>query len=177
MTFYGASVRTFDKLTAYNRQSIENRLMTAGIDYIKSAPWRTICPGRCEGVLAGGYLVNFAALYGLKYYPEIPYGKCILLIEDHEMFSSPSVVSKWFANLEHRNVFKRVTGLIFGHYSEHDNLLINDILFRIGEKYRIPVVRCEDFGHGVNNAVFPIGVPARLDTASADFELLESGVI
>ena len=176
VTFYGTSVRTFENLTDYNWQSFEKRFMTVETEYVNSSPWRTIRHGKCEGVLVGGYLVNYAALYGLEYYPEIPYDSCILFIEDHEMFSSPSVVSKWFSNLEHRNVFKKVSGLIFGHYSENDNPLIDDILYRIGEKYDIPVVRCEDYGHGMNNSIIPIGISAKLDTEKDSFELLESGV-
>ena len=176
VTFYGASARTFENISEYNRQSFEKRFMTAETQYVKSAPWKVICQGKCEGALVGGYLVNYAALYGLEYYPEIPYESCILFIEDHEMFSSPAVVSKWFSNLEHRNVFKKVKGLIFGHYTESDNQLINDILYRIGDKYDIPVVKCEDYGHGANNSIIPIGVPARLDTEKDSFELLESGV-
>lgn len=176
VTFYGASVRTFENLTDYNRQSFEKRLMTDETKYVKSAPWKTIRAGKCEGVLVGGYLVNYAALYGLEYYPEIPYNSSILFIEDHEMFSTPAIVSKWFSNLEHRNVFKNVKGLIFGHYSASDNQLIDDILYRIGEKYDIPVVKCEDYGHGSNNSILPIGVSAKLDTEKDSFELLESCV-
>lgn len=176
VTFYAASVRTFENLTDYNWKSFEKRFMKDETEYVKSAPWKTIRAGKCEGVLAGGYLVNFAALYGLKYYPEIPYDSCILFIEDHEMFSTPAIVSKWFSNLEHRNVFKKANGLIFGHYSENDNSLINDILYRIGDKYNIPVVKCEDYGHGKNNSILPIGIPARLDTDKDSFELLESCV-
>ncbi len=176
VTFYGASVRTFEQLSDYNKRSFESRLMNLRLDYLKSAPWETVCPGKCEGVLAGGYLVNYASLYGLTYYPEIPYNECVLFIEDHEKFSSPAVVSKWFANLEQRNVFKKVTGMIFGHYSTATSPLINDILHRIGEKYHIPVVRCEDFGHGVNNSIFPIGIKAELDTQADTFMLLESGI-
>lgn len=176
VTFYGASVRTFENLTDYNRQSFEKRLMTDETKYVKSAPWKIIRAGKCEGVLVGGYLVNYAALYGLEYYPEIPYDSSILFIEDHEMFSTPAIVSKWFSNLEHRNVFKNVKGLIFGHYSASDNQLIDDILYRIGEKYDIPVVKCEDYGHGSNNSILPIGVSAKLDTEKDSFELLESCV-
>lgn len=176
LTFYGASVRTFENLNDYNWQSFEKRFMSAEKEYVKSSPWKAIHAGECEGVLVGGYLVNYAALYGLEYYPEIPYDSSILFIEDHEMFSSPAVVSKWFSNLEHRNVFQRVRGLIFGHYSEEDNPLIDDILYRIGEKYDIPVIKCEDYGHGMNNSIIPIGISAKLDTEKDSFELLESGV-
>lgn len=176
VTFYGASVRTFEDLSAYNRQAIEKQLMSTKQSYLKSSPWEIIYPGKCEGALVGGYLVNYAALYGLEYYRKSPYESCILFIEDHEKFSSPAVVSKWFANLEHRKAFENVKGLIWGHYSVNCSHPIDDILYRIGEKYCIPVVRCEDFGHGANNSILPIGINARLDTNTDTFELLESGV-
>ena len=58
---------------------------------------------------------------------------------------------------------------------QSDSPVIDDILRRVGERFRIPAVRCEDFGHGVNNAVFPLGVNARLDADAGTFTLLESG--
>lgn len=72
ITFYGASLRTFEDLTEYNWQSFKNRLMTEECRYIKAGEWKTIYPGVCEGVLVGGYLVNYAALQGLKFYKSMP---------------------------------------------------------------------------------------------------------
>lgn len=177
ITFYGDSVCTFDTLTEYNRKSFEKRLMTTDTDYFKNSEWRTICEGRCQGVLTGGYLVNYVSLQGSAYFNLDKSKQYLLFIEDHEMFSSPAVVSKWFSNLEQRDVFRQVTGLVFGHYSKDEQPLIDDILRRLGERWHIPVVRCEDFGHGENNAVLPIGVSAKLDTASGIFEFMESGVV
>ncbi len=176
VTFYGASPRTFAEPNEYNRRSFEARIMNGSLSYTAAQPWRTICPGRCEGVLAGGYLANYALLYGLPFYPAVPYEKCLLFIEDHEMFSEPSVVSKYFANLEHRGALKQAVGLIFGHYSVSESPLIDDILRRVGEKHGIPVVRCEDFGHGRFNAIIPIGVSAKLDTETQQLIFLEPGV-
>ncbi|MBQ6023815.1 MAG: LD-carboxypeptidase [Clostridia bacterium] len=176
VTFYGASPRTFSNLTAYNRQSFSDRLIDPTLSHTPAAPWKTIVPGVCEGVLAGGYLVNYATLCGLRFYPSALDG-CILLIEDHEMFSEPAVVSKYFANLEHRGVFARAVGLLFGHYSSEPSPLIDEILLRVGERFHIPVARCEDFGHGENNAVFPLGVKARLDTERGSLTYLETAVL
>ncbi len=176
VTFYGASPRTFYNLHPYNLASFCDRLMGEDTPYQKAAPWKTVTPGACEGVIAGGYLVNFAALYGLSYYPGFT-EDTVLLIEDHEMFSDRAMVSKWFANLEHRGVFEKTRGLLFGHYSTKDYPVIDDILRRIGERYAIPVVRCDDFGHGEYNAVIPLGVRARLDTDADTFTLLEKGVL
>lgn len=90
------------------------------------------------------------------------------------MFNAPAAVSKWFSDMEQRGVFDRVVELIFGHYSDQPQPLIDDILGRIGDRHSIPVVRCGDFGHCANNAIMPIGARARLDADA--FTLLESGV-
>lgn len=176
VTFYGVSPKTFGNLSLYNWKSFESRLIEPNLVHKKSSEWRTVCSGACEGKLIGGYLENFAALQGLPYYSIDKSEKHILFIEDHEKFSPPAMVSKWFANLEQRGVFETVTGLIFGHFSTDEYPEIDAILLRIGEKYKIPVVRCEDFGHGRYQSVFPIGVRARLDTETNSFEFLEYGV-
>lgn len=176
ITFYGASPRTFDQLIPYNWQSFQTRLMSASREYVKSGSWKTICPGTCRGRLTGGYLVNYAALQGSPFYRQMPDASCILFIEDHEMFSSPAVVSKWFSHMMQRGVFENVSGLIFGHYSKEAVPAIDEILFRLGSYYQIPVVRCEDYGHGENNAVLPIGICAQLDTEADVFLLLEDCV-
>lgn len=176
VTFYGCSLRTFERPTDYNIDAFTKRLMTTDLEYAKGSKWTIIHPGSCEGILTGGYLVNYAALQGLEYFTLSQNDKYLLFIEDHEKFSSPAVVSKWFSNLEHRGVFKFVSGLIFGHYSDSETPLIDDILFRIGKRYGIPVVRCEDFGHGINNTIIPIGVCAKLNTEKELFRFIESSV-
>ncbi len=100
----------------------------------------------------------------------------ILLIEDHERFSSPAVLSKYFSHISQSGIMDSVTGLIFGHYSSQEIPQVDEILRRFAEKYGIPAVRCEDFGHGGNNAVFPIGIGATLDADNLTFSFAESGV-
>lgn len=177
VVFYGMFPNSFRKLTDYNWQSFQNRLMTTDVRYTKNSVWRTICPGRCEGPLTGGYLINYASLLGLKYFHLDQNQKYVLFLEDHEQFSTPAMISKWFSTLEHRGLFEQVSGLIFGHYSEQEFPAVDDVLRRIGQTYSIPVVHCEDFGHGINNAVLPIGCQVRLDTETDTFEILESGVL
>lgn len=182
VTFYGASPRTFfGGISDYNASSFRARLMEPDSrTHMPAAPWRWITKGNggiCRGILSGGYLVNYAALQGLPWFSPDRTQRTILFLEDHEKFSAPSVVAKWFANLAHRGVFENADALIFGHYSDAENTLIDDILRRIGDKYRIPVARCEDFGHGSNNAVLPIGIHAALDTDKEILTFTESCVL
>lgn len=177
VTFYGASPRTFDSLTEYNRASFERRVMYGDTVYEKNSPWRTICGGRASGFLTGGYLVNYAVMLRGEYFRIDESQNYILFLEDHEKFSSPPVLSKYFSHIAQSGLMKHVSGVIFGHYSVQDHPQIDEILRRFGEKFGIPVVRCEDFGHGANNAVLPIGVRASLDAENCTFIFEESGVI
>lgn len=192
VTFYGASPRTFmgegSGITDYNFASFCARMMEPDNRlHIPAAPWRMITSevGNassqhdtiCEGILTGGYLVNYTALCGLPWFCLDDRESYLLFIEDHEMFSSPAVVAKWFATLSQHGVFSRTKALIFGHYAAKPYPIIDDILRRIGDEYHIPVFRCEDFGHGENNAVLPIGIRAALDTQNGTLTFLESGVL
>jgi len=133
--------------------------------------------GKSRGILIGGYLVNFAAMMNGNYFHINKDKKYILFLEDYERYSSPAVVSKWFCHIEQSGFFRNIIGLIFGHYSENRQPLIIDILRRIGENNNIPVVCCDDFGHGKNNSIFPIGIYAELDAENGFFNFCESGVL
>ena len=177
VTFYGSSPRFFEnEPIEYTLTNFEKRLCSTDLDYVKNSEWRVLTPGKAEGKLIGGYLINFACLLGLEWYENLPDEDIILFIEDHEKFSNAAMISKWFTMLEHKGVFKRAKALIFGHYSLEEKPVIDDILTRIGKRYNIPVIRNEDFGHGANGAILPISVRAKLDTEDMSFELLESGV-
>ena len=177
VTFYGSSPRFFEnEPIEYTLTNFEKRLCSTALDYVKNSEWRVLTPGKAEGKLIGGYLINFACLLGLEWYEDLPDEDIILFIEDHEKFSNAAMISKWFTMLEHKGVFKRAKALIFGHYSLEEKPVIDDILTRIGKRYNIPVIRNEDFGHGANGAILPISIRARLNTEDMSFEFLESGV-
>ena len=177
VTFYGSSPRFFEnEPIEYTLTNFEKRLCSTDLDYVKNSEWRVLTPGKAEGKLIGGYLINFACLLGLEWYEDLPDEDIILFIEDHEKFSNAAMISKWFTMLEHKSVFKRAKALIFGHYSLEEKPVIDDILTRIGKRYNIPVIRNEDFGHGANGAILPISIRARLNTEDMSFEFLESGV-
>ena len=177
VTFYGSSPRFFEnEPIEYTLINFEKRLCSTDLDYVKNSEWRVLTPGKAEGKLIGGYLINFACLLGLEWYEDLPDEDIILFIEDHEKFSNAAMISKWFTMLEHKGVFKRAKALIFGHYSLEEKPVIDDILTRIGKRYNIPVIRNEDFGHGANGAILPISVKARLNTEDMSFDFLESGV-
>lgn len=177
VTFNGASVSTFDHPTAYDLASFRARLMSDSLVYEKAGEWTALRGGSAAGRLIGGYLVNFALLQNGAYLPLDRKEKYLLFLEDHESFCPPPAVARNFAHLEQSGLFGQVTGLIWGHYSDSPQPVVDAILSRIAGRYRIPVVKTDDFGHGENHAILPIGAAARLDADALRFELLESGVL
>jgi muramoyltetrapeptide carboxypeptidase len=132
--------------------------------FVSNSKWRCITGGVCDGILIGGYTRNFALLTGSDYFP---YGKgerYILFLEDHEKFCKLDEVSSYISHIEQSNFMHNVDGLLFGHYSTTPYPELFQRLERLGKKHNIPVAYCDDFGHGVNHAILPIGRMARLDT-------------
>lgn len=176
VTFYGGSTRSFAPVTEYNLASFRRRLMTTDTTYTRSGKWTVLSEGRGEGVLCGGYLINFDTLINSDYF-DLPNEPYLLFLEDYQSFSGISAVSKWLSDLEQKGVFSRATGLIFGHYTEDDarRERLFDVLRRFGRRLGIPVVYTDDYGHGENMSILPIGVRAVLDTETDRFTLAENG--
>jgi muramoyltetrapeptide carboxypeptidase len=105
-------------------------------------------------------------LTGSDYFPYDRKERYILFLEDHEKFSKLNELSSYLSHIEQSGFMRNVTGLIFGHYSLTPNPEFFQRLERIGKKHNIPVAYCDDFGHGVNHAILPIGNFARLDAGS-----------
>lgn len=165
VTYYGQSLRTFFDLNDYNFQCFHSAFCSDGFkDFRSNSKWEGIRRGKCEGELIGGYLANFAIMLNGSYLKYDSSKRYILFIEDHIKFSSPAVVSKYLSHIEQSGFMKSVTGMIFGHYSEEESPIINEILLRLSTKYNIQAIKCDDFGHGVNNAIIPIGINAEMDT-------------
>lgn len=177
VTFYGATLRTFEGITAYNLRSFEDRLIKPSASFTSSSDWEVLKAGKCEGTLVGGYLVNFAVMLGGNYFTYDEDKPYILFLEDNERFSSPAVVSKYLSHIGQSPFIRNVRGLLFGHYSINSQPILLDILKRFGDRYNIPVVKSDDFGHGSNNAILPIGISAQLDTKNLSLTFLEDSVL
>jgi muramoyltetrapeptide carboxypeptidase len=67
------------------------------------------------------------------------------------------------SHIEQSGFMNCVTGLIFGQYSEEPSPILSNILLRLSSKYNIPTIKCDDFDHGINNAIIPIGINVELD--------------
>lgn len=165
-TYYGQTPGLFANISDYDKKQFISHLMDGGVTaHVPNSNWHTITSGCCEGCLIGGYLVNFVLTLGNRYFPYPTDRKYILLIEESEKFQTVYDVSTFLTCIGQSQLMEQVTGLLFCHYSETISPLLFEILERFGKKHNIPVAYCDDFGHGTNHAIFPIGKKAILDTS------------
>lgn len=163
-TYYGQDPACFVEPTDYNWRHFKGHILSDSMEiHEKNSVWRTLVPGRGEGVLCGGYLLNFCLLLGTKYFPVDLHESHILFLEDHEMFGGEDHVSALLGHLEQSDFMRSVAGLIFGNYSDKPCPNLYARLKLLGERQQIPVVYCDDFGHGANHAILPIGRKTVLD--------------
>lgn len=163
-TYYGQNPGCFAEPTEYNRRQFAGHILSDSMKlHEKNSLWRTLTPGKAEGVLCGGYTMNFCLLLGTEYFPVNPNEPHILFLEDHEKYSGLGQVSAFLAQIEQSGFMRSVTGLIFGNYSDKPCPELYARLKLLGERNHIPVVYCDDFGHGKNHAILPIGAKAVLD--------------
>jgi muramoyltetrapeptide carboxypeptidase len=165
VTYYGQRPATFANIKEYNKDSFARNFVLENIqEFMKNSEWDSICPGTAEGILIGGYLENFSFLLGNKYFSYKNDEKYVLFLEDYYEFSQPSRISMYLSYIEQSAFIRNVSGLLFGHYADTENTELRSRLYRFGKKYEIPVVYCDDYGHGINNGILQIGRRALLDS-------------
>ena len=163
-TYYGQAVGMLSGMSEYDWTQFDAHIMNLGGEHIPSGEWCTLTGGTAEGTLMGGYLDNFLHLLGCGWVKPRRNRQYVLFLEDNEQFFGIEHESVLLTRLEQSAVMKRASGILFGHYSAPVNDALLERLYRLGTKWGIPVAYCDDFGHGENHAILPIGAQARLDT-------------
>lgn len=164
-TYYGQTPGLYDNVSEYDRKQFLSHFVEGNVvNYVSNSKWHTITEGCGEGTLIGGYLLNFVLSLGNKYFPYQTDKKYVLFIEELEEFQVVQDVGMFLTCIGQSPLMQQVTGLLFGHYSDNTPLLLFEILERFGKNYNIPIAYCDDFGHGANHAIFPIGRKALLNT-------------
>lgn len=172
-TYYGQDPTMFTGWTDYNRRHFEGHIMSDSMTvHEKNSKWATCTGGTAEGVLCGGYTMNFALLLGTKYFPVDNSEPHILFLEDHEKFGGPDHVSAMLGYIEQSDFMRSVAGLVFGNFCDRPCPELYARLKVLGERHGIPVAYCDDFGHGENHAILPIGRRARLSAGTGELRYL-----
>ena len=161
---YGQTPGLIPEISGYNLDQFKR--FTSGFPdkHISNSSWHCLTPGAAQGTLIGGYLSNFIYLTAMGRIPLENDRQYVLFVEDHEKFYGIESESAHIGRLEQCGILNRTAGLLFGHYSSPVNEYLLERLYRLGKKWNIPVAYADDFGHGENRAILPIGAEATLDT-------------
>ena len=164
VTYYGQAPHLFLDMSDYDAKHFwEHILFDSMEEHVANSEWKVQTSGVGEGILIGGYARNFALNLNSKYLTLPENEKYVLFIEDHESFGGVDYVSAMLTHIEQDPWMNQVTGVLFGNYSGDYHPELLERLKRMGEAHKIPVIYCDDFGHGWNHAILEIGRRVRLD--------------
>jgi muramoyltetrapeptide carboxypeptidase len=144
--------------------------------------FETILPGKAKGKLVGGNLSLVTTMIGTKYQPN--FDKNIVFLED--IGEAPYRIDRMLTQLLLNGCLQKASGIILGEFTDCDinnkditdknSLSLKEVFNdRLGN-LQIPIISGFSFGHVKNQAIFPVGIEAELDTSIAGMRLLECPV-
>lgn len=89
------------------------------------------------------------------------------------------MISNYLYKCRQNGVFDKINGLWIGNYEHESKITLEQIVLdTLENEYNFPIIKSDNFGHGLLKTVIPIGVKARIDTnANKKIELLESPLV
>ena len=176
ISFYSGFSKRYDE---YSVNEVFERLEDGKIGRINQVePWKVLRRTNdsiIEGYLIGGNASIMSNLAGTEYMPDT--NGAILCIEDLGFESIPAALSRSLHIMHYHKLFEGVKGILVGSYEHESGITIEDILINeIIKDRQIPIMKCNDFGHGINHTVLPIGAMARMDTDNVCVEIMEQVV-
>ena len=138
--------------------------------------YTTIQAGQATGELVGGNLSLFTKLVCGKYAVNLQ--DKILFLEELGFEAAPEMVNSNIYYLKQNGVFDKIAGLWIGNYEHPSKVSIEKIIKNaIGDEYKFPIIKSDNFGHIEKKIVIPIGTNAKIDTSKKlPIELLEKCV-
>ncbi len=170
VTFHGPMVTTLAKLTGLGRRAWSDAL-TGDRDFSTLfSDLRVLKTGRADGMLAGGNLATLCHLVGTPYQAE--YKGVILVIED--VGEVPYRIDRMLTQMKLAGVLDGIAGLVVGRFEDCGRFdEIDEIVVERFSDMDIPILSGAPFGHGPENMMVPLGVPARVDGDGGVVSLLE----
>ena len=176
ITFNGPTFKSLTSWqTEYGFKEVMKRFVEGSLDLgEKDDEYITIRNGQAKGKLVGGNLSLVNEMVNGKY--SIDFTDKILFLEELFLESPPGLVSNYFYNMKQNGVFDKIKGIWLGNYD--GSVAIEQILLdTIGNEYKIPIIKSNNFGHIDKKLVIPIGTMAEIDTnKDKKIELLENCV-
>lgn len=165
VTFNGTNFKTIaTDETDYSYKQAIKRFVEGSLELgEKGEKYNTIKEGKAEGRLIGGNLWATKQLITGKY--SINFKDKILLIEEFGLESEPAMVSNYLYYMKQNKIFNQIKGIWIGHYKHESNITLEKIVKdTLGNKYKIPIIKSNNFGHTETKTVIPIGTKAVIDT-------------
>lgn len=167
VTYHGP---TFKSLTSWEsgyayKQFIKTFVEDTG-SLIMGEPedeYTTIQAGQATGELVGGNLSLFTKLVCGKYAVNVQ--DKILFLEELGFEAAPEMVNSNIYYLKQNGVFDRIAGLWIGNYEHPSKVSIEKIIKNaIGDEYKFPIIKSDNFGHIDKKTIIPIGTKAEINT-------------
>ncbi len=176
VTFSGTNFKTVaTDETDYSLKEVLKRFVDGSLELgEKEDEYQTIQAGIAEGQLIGGNLNLTSGMVAGKY--SIDFTGKILFLEELGFETEPAMASNFLYYMKQNGVFDKVKGIWLGNYTHESGIKLEDILLdTIGDEFKGPIIKSENFGHIDKKTVIPIGTMARIDTnKEKKIELIEN---
>ena len=89
------------------------------------------------------------------------------------------MISNYLYKLKQNEVFENIKGIWIGNYEHESGITLEQIVKDVLDKeYSFPIIKSNNFGHGLLKTVIPIGTKAKIDTRKEQkIELIEKHFI
>ena len=125
--------------------------------------YTTIQAGQATGELVGGNLSLFTKLVCGKYAVNLQ--DKILFLEELGFEAAPEMVNSNIYYLKQNGVFDKIAGLWIGNYEHPSKISLEKIITNvIGDEYKFPIIKSNNFGHIDKKIIIPIGTKAEINT-------------
>ena len=125
--------------------------------------YTTIQAGKATGELVGGNLSLFTKLVCGKYAVNLQ--DKILFLEELGFEAAPEMVNSNIYYLKQNGVFDKIAGLWIGNYEHPSKISLEKIITNvIGDEYKFPIIKSNNFGHIDKKIIIPIGTKAEINT-------------
>jgi len=178
VTFSGTNFKTIaTDETDYSLKEVLKRFVDKSLEFAETEyGYKTIQEGMAEGELIGGNLSLIRGMVAGKY--SIDFTDKILFLEELGFETGPALASNYLYYMKQNDVFDKVKGIWIGNYTHDSQIKLEEILLdTIGEEFKGPIIKSENFGHIDSKTVIPIGNKAKIDTnQDIKIKLLENCV-
>ena len=178
VTFSGTNFKTIaTDETDYSLKEAIKRFVDGSLELgVLEDQYTTIKEEIAEGELIGGNLSLTRAMVAGKY--SIDFTDKILFLEELGFETGPALASNFLYYMKQNGVFDKIKGIWLGDYTHESGISLEKILLdTIGDEFKGPIIKSENFGHIEKKTVIPIGIKAKIDTnEKVKIKLLENCV-